>query len=241
MLFKLKREKTSITEVKARQAVLAVVGGTKRRVVELFVTTETPLDAGMIEACEPLVPELKALLKAVASRVEDGGGGLDVKAKTKVPPMTVELHPPAPVKAPPTFRWPVAECKGVGFRVDKKGDGVARFRWKVRATKGDLEKLPDWIGSDMLISAEQSQVTLDELNERRKSEGKAPNANPFARAADGKGKGGKKKKGEQLDIVDAKVEEVIPAPTKLLGPVGSTNPQPVPDDGDGKNGDGAQP
>lgn len=221
MLFKLKREKASIVEVKARQAVLATVGGTRRRVVELFVTTETPLDAAMITACEPLVPELRTMLKGVASRVEDGGGGIDVKAKTKVPPMTVELHPPAPAKAPPTFRWPVAECKGVGFRVDKKGDGVVRIRWKVRATKGDLEKLPDWIGSDSLISAEQSQVTLEELEKRRKDEGKAPNANPFARSE----AKGKKKKGAQQDdlpIVDAE-HTVVPGP-RQLGPKGSTEP-----------------
>ena len=171
-------------------------GGSKQRVMPGNIVITVPLTTKeSIDAFDALIPMLKAQMDAVAARVEDGGSALVAKAKAKVPPVSLTLrYKDADKDAKPALAWPIAESRGIDVIVDAKGNGSARTRWRVRLSKHDMGVIHDAAGADMLVSATQSQMTLDEA-------GKASKDNPFKRARD------EKKADQQLPLADAATTE----------------------------------
>ena len=183
--------------------VTSTTGAQQRRVMPGTIVIEVPLSSEKAaDAFDAVIPKLKEQMDAVASRVEDGGTAMVAKAKAKIPPVSLVLRYKDDASDEPALSWPIAESTGIDVRVDAKGDGIARTKWRVRLSKKDMGTLHDAAGADMIITAVQSQMTPDELGKRKDDEGKAPNANPFKAARN-------KKKGAQaaLPLDDAQASD----------------------------------
>ncbi len=190
-----------------KESQLEMEGGRKRRVVEARLIVGISLnDPEILTSMEKLAPLLRQEM-SLAMREGDDGGAFEFKAKKKIAAMTILLgpRPTPPRELKPVFRFTVAECLTPPiFKGARDGSGSVKFVWKVRITSDDLAEFPKWLGCDMAITVEQTQVTLAELEARKKDgEDVSHLIEPNNEAGKKKGKGKGKKEPEQLTIADA--------------------------------------
>ncbi len=186
-----------------KESQLEMEGGRKRRVVEARLLIAISLDdPAILTAMEPLAPLLRQEM-SFAMREGDDGGGFEFRAKKKIPAMTILLggRPKEGKDLTPVFRFTVAECLSAPiFKGSRDGTGSVKFVWKVRIMRDDLGKFAEWLGTDMAITVEQTQVTLAEL-ESRKNDGE--NIDRLLEPDGKKGAKGAKAKPQQGTFADA--------------------------------------